>query len=121
MADLCGDRNSDASRTFSMAWRFHGIDALNLDGIDTITHSSISPQAAAAKEAAQRLDLIKSSARARARAREMGCHASIAGSASAILRVRTRVKLFFFCLFIHTVYSHSKLRNQGPSAASRVR
>ena len=72
MADLCGDRNSDASRTCSMAWRFHGIDALNLDGIDTITHSSISPQAAAAKEAAQRLDLIKSSARARARAREMG-------------------------------------------------
>ena len=53
MADLCGDRNSDASRTCSMAWRFHGIDALNLDGIDTITHSSISPQAAAAKEAAK--------------------------------------------------------------------
>ena len=72
MADLCGDRNSDASRTCSMAWRFHGIDALNLDGIDTITHSSITPPAAAAKEAAQRLDLIKSSAKTRARAREMG-------------------------------------------------
>ena len=65
MADLCGDRNSDASRTFSMAWRFHGIDALNLDGIDTITHSSISPQAAAAKESAKNAAFEKAEARRR--------------------------------------------------------
>ena len=121
MADLCGDRNSDASRTL-------------LDGVEVPQHRRIEPRrhryhnslvdfptGGRREEATQRLDLIKSQ-RERERERERwGCHASIAGSASAILRVRTRVKLFFFCLFIHTVYSHSKLRNQGPSAASRVR
>lgn len=90
MADLCGDRNSDASRTFSMAWRFHGIDALNLDGIDTITHSSISPQAAAAKEAAQRLDLIKSSATRLDKERSASASASERDGGATLLSLAQR-------------------------------